>query len=100
LGQGLLEQCARAGCLVNLALELRSAASTGIGPWGALGCAESGGGGGGGGGGLALDWYAAGAADFLLLQQHFVGWAAAARAGALQERRPLSRLVDTVEPVE
>ena len=78
-GLGLLGQCVRAGCLMGLALELYAA---------------SGGGGGGGGhsgaggdcGGAALGWYAVGAAAFLLLQHHFVGWANAARTGAFQAR--------------
>jgi hypothetical protein len=109
---GLLEQCARAGCLLPLALE-HLAGEVGDGALGVAGAAprvkrpvgvpcaregvcvggESGGGaadlGQGGGGGLeraGLRSYARAGADFLLLRHHFDQWAAAARSGAFQAR--------------
>ena len=75
---GLLGQCVRAGCLVSLALELYAAANSVDGN--DAECSSV---------GLALPWYAAGAADFLLLQHHFDSWIAAARASTFQAPSPI-----------
>ncbi len=77
-GGGILGQCARAGCLLSLALEVLEAVKDNGSESGdgmVEDCSDS---------GTALGWYAVGGADFLLLQHHFTSWADAARTGAFQ----------------